>query len=541
MGLFRKLGFAASVASNPDLKGFTQPPFWSPEHPMNQAGFFGSLLDDRERIENSFESYVEGAFKKSGTVFSCISTRAAVLSEARFLYRGYEESGRPSELEGGEGLELLEHPWPGGTTGELVARMEQDASLAGNFFGTTCDDLGRYGKASRGGPGRRIVRMRPDWVTILVGSLRRNGHPLDLSARIIGYLYEPRQASSVQGGVMPESVLLMPDEVCHYSPEPDPIARFRGMSWLTPVIREISADIAAAKHKEKFYENAAVPNMAIKFDKETSEDAFNTFVEKFNSSHKGAWNAYKTLFLMGGADVTPLTMDFKALDFAQVIGKGENRIAQAAGVPSAWVGNSEGMQGSSLNAGNLGMLRRRFADGTIRPLWRKMSASLEVLVEPPAGKHLWFDERGVAFLREDARDLAEIMQTNFNALEAGIRAGYEPDVLVEATRDNDVGKLLGKHTDLRSVQLLPPVSPEDIERQNDAAISEIQARSIAALAAPGIYTAESIAEAVTTNDMSKLVKATEVVAPQPPEPKPAPGTTTDSGKGGGNSGQENAR
>jgi hypothetical protein len=30
--------------------------------------------------------------------------------------------------------------------------------------------------------------------------------------------------------------------VAHWSPIPDPLANFRGMSWLTPVLREIDAD-----------------------------------------------------------------------------------------------------------------------------------------------------------------------------------------------------------------------------------------------------------------------------------------------------------
>jgi phage portal protein BeeE len=453
MGLFRRLKLAMRAAD--EQKSFIQPPFWSPDHPLNQPIFAEGLLDNRERIEADFESYVSGAFKKSPPVFACISTRSAVLSEARFMYRKFEE-GRPTDLFDGKGLELLARPWPGGTTGELIARMEQDASLAGNFFATTCDDLGRYGKASKGGPNRRIVRMRPDWVSIIVGSPRENGHPLDLDARILAYIYEPRgNMLHGQSGRTPERVVLMPEETCHYSPEPDPIARYRGMSWLTPVIKEISADIAAAMHKDQFYGNAAVPNLAIKFDKDTSQDAFEMFVEKFKSEHQGVWNAYKTLFLMGGADVEALTMDFRNLDFANIVGKGENRIANAAGVPSAWVGFSEGMQGSSLNAGNLTSLRRRFADGTIRPLWRKMAASLEVLAEPGEGEQLWFDERGVAFLREDATDLAEIMQTTMIGLDAGIRAGYKPDALVEAFRDNDVSKLLGQHSGRFSVQLWP--------------------------------------------------------------------------------------
>ena len=62
-------------------------------------------------------------------------------------------------------------------------------------------------------------------------------------------------------------------EVAHFAPIPDPEARFRGMSWLTPVIREVMADKAATLHKERFFENAATPNLIGKFDLNVMEDA----------------------------------------------------------------------------------------------------------------------------------------------------------------------------------------------------------------------------------------------------------------------------
>jgi phage portal protein BeeE len=85
--------------------------------------------------------------------------------------------------------------------------------------------------------------------------------------------------------------------------------------------------------------------MAIKFDKDTKPETFEQFVQKFNDAHRGADNAYKTLFLAGGADVTPLSMDFKQLDFKVTQGAGETRIAMAAGVPAVILGASEGPSG----------------------------------------------------------------------------------------------------------------------------------------------------------------------------------------------------
>lgn len=414
--------------------------------------FLGGLVpSDRERIGNDFESYVSDAFKKNGPVFACMHARQMVFSEAVFAFR--ERSGRILDAVHPE-LDLLHTPWPLGTTGELLARMIQDVDLSGNSWLTTCDDSRRYGRAATG-PTRRIVRMRPDWVTMLIGSRSDPvaGNPWGLDAQVLGILYEPRVGG---GAPSQDAVLLLPDEVSHFSPIPDPVARFRGMSWLTPIIREIESDSAAVTQKKSFFDHAAIPNLTVRFPEGTSKDDFNEFVEKYSATHQGAWNAYKTLFLLGGADVTPLTHSFREMDFSATVGKGEARIASAAGVPASWVGFSEGLQGSALNTANFAASRRRFADGTIRPLWRMAAASLAVFVQAPPGQQLWFDERDIAFLREDSKDRADIMRVQMNAIDSGIKSGFKPDSVVLAVLNDDVGLLVGEHTGLVSVQMQEP-------------------------------------------------------------------------------------
>jgi hypothetical protein len=501
-----------------ERKSFSEPPFWASDA-MKGVQFLSPPSGDKERIENDFEGYVNGAFKRNGPIFACMMARQLVFSEARFQYRRFEK-GRPTDLFGDKGLALLENPWPAGTTGELLGRMIQDADLAGNAFNTTTDDRARYGHASRGGPGRRVVRMRPDWVTLVLGS--KSGSLTALDTRLVGVLYEPKSRTGL-GNVADtrDSVLLLPDEVSHFSPIPDPIARHRGMSWLTPIIRDIEADSSATVHKRTFFDHAAVPNMVVKFDKDTAEDAFQEFVEKFKEEHQGAWNAYKTLFLMGGADVTPLTHDFRQMEFTQTVGKGEARIATAAGVPASWVGFSEGLQGSSLNAGNFSAARRRFADGTIRPLWRMAAASLQPLLDDvPAGASLWYDERDIAFLREDSKDRAEILRIELNAVDAGVKAGFDTDAVVEAVRDNDISKLMGRHTGLVSVQMQPPANVDENNTQKAADVLSVQANTVATLLG-GRFTEESVIAAVDAGDLS-LLEIDEAQPAQLPSVSPAP-------------------
>jgi hypothetical protein len=136
----------------------------------------------------------------------------------------------------------------------------QDADLAGNFFATT------RGK----GKNKRIMRLRPDWVTIVLGSYSEPSRDIgawDLDTEVIGYVYQP---GGKGGGEKPQ--FLERDEVVHFAPIPDPLASFRGMSWLTPVIREIMGDKAATTHKLSYFENGASPNLVVSFDKDMNPD-----------------------------------------------------------------------------------------------------------------------------------------------------------------------------------------------------------------------------------------------------------------------------
>lgn len=268
-------------------QGFNQPPFWTLD--QYRSGLWSYVQPDRERIENDFAGFVAGAYKADGIVFACIQTRQLVFSEARFQWQA-PRGGRPGPLFGTPELSLIERPWPGGTTSDLLARMEVDLSLAGNFYATVADDAGRLGRAATG-TGRRICHLRPDWVTIIVSSA--SGDPRAADARPVGYLYEPPPTGQ---GSRSDPVVLMPSEVCHYAGlTPDPIAQFRGMSWLTSVLTEISSDRAATTHKYRFFENGASLSTLVSFDKEVGVDAFNEFVDKFNEDHKGTDNAYRCL------------------------------------------------------------------------------------------------------------------------------------------------------------------------------------------------------------------------------------------------------
>lgn len=385
-----------------------------------------------EEIEPTFTGYAQGMFKANPVVFGCCLARLSVFSEARFQFRRRVD-GRPGELFGTQALEPLEKPWPGGTTGKLLTRMIGDSDIAGNWFGALI--------------GGKIRRLRPDWVTIILGSQRDPdagiGHP-DIEP--VGYIYTP-------GGRGGKSYAYLPEQVAHFAPVPDPVASFRGMSWMTPVLREVMADQMTTEHKLKFLEQGATPNMVVTLDAAVQREEFERWVALFKEEHgTDLASAYKTLFLGAGADAKVVGSDLRKADFKSVQAIGENRIAVAAGVPGVIAGLSEGLESSTYS--NFGQARRRFADGTIRFLWREAAGALAPLVEVPSGAELWYDDRDIPFLQEDRKDEAEIQQAEAVTIKTLIEAGYDPDSAVAAVAANDMTRLT--HTGMVSVQLQKP-------------------------------------------------------------------------------------
>lgn len=391
---------------------------------------------NEEGITSDFVGLVQGAYKSNAVVFACEMTRMALFSEARFQWRRIT-NGRPGDLFGNQDLAVLEKPWPGGVTGDLLTRLLVDADFGGSGY-----------VARRNERPDRLMRMRPDWVVLILGSQDEPDFSnLAMDAEVLGCMYYP---GGVNSGHTP--VPLLVDEFVQFTPIVDPLATYRGMSWLTPIIREIQADSAATMHKLMFFENGATPQMVVTMGPDVKPDSLKQFVAKMDDSHRGWQNAYKTLYLGGGADVTLVGKDLQQLDFKATQGAGETRIAAASGVHPVVAALSEGMSGSSLNAGNFNSAARLVADRTLRPLWRNVAGSLQnVLTLPPSGgAELWYDDRDISFLQEDRKDAAEIQFIDAQAIRQLVDAQFKPESVVAAVAAQDMTLLV--HTGIPTVQ-----------------------------------------------------------------------------------------
>lgn len=386
---------------------------------------------DAEKVLPTYVNHL-AAFRDSSVVFGVTLRRVELFTEATFKW----QNKTTKALFGNASLAVLEQPWPGGTTGELLARMELDVTLMGNSF-------------TRLVPASALVReqlerLRPDCVTI-VSEIFLDGN-LDEVRQVIGYLYEPPPMEKREVAFYPV------DEVAHWSPIPDPEATYRGMSWLTPVLREVDADTQMTDYKRAYLNNAATPNLMIRYKHKVGAPKINALREQIEARHGGVDNAFRTLVLDEGADTSLLGNNFDEMRFETVQAAGENRIAVAGSVPAIVVGLKEGLAASTYS--NYQQALRAFADMFMRGHWRSACAALSKLVDAPAGCRLWFDTSDIAALQEGEKERADAMQVLSAAAMSLISAGYTPESVTAALTATDMSLL--KHSGLVSVQLQVP-------------------------------------------------------------------------------------
>jgi phage portal protein BeeE len=346
-----------------------------------------------------------------------------LLAEARFCFQALSDKG----IYGRPELKILEKPWPGATSGEMIARAEQDISLAGNSFMWKTDS--------------QLVRLPPDEVTIVSRVFR------DTSGRryrkVIGYDWDPTTTNLPgigpgRGDDPPQHFTV--DEVAHWSPYPDPQAHWRGMSWLTPIMRDVDADSGLTAYKAEYLDHAATPNMVIQHPLKLRPDTVDAIVARLQAKYGGIGNAFKTIILDQGATAVPVGSTFSQLDFSAVPGVGEDRICAAAGVDPVLVG----LVTIGRSAVSYADAMRRLADITCRPLWRTMCASWEKLVPYtlPQGHRLWFDLSDVAALRQGEMERAQATQVKAAALVTLVQAGYTRESAVKAVDGDDISLLV---------------------------------------------------------------------------------------------------
>ena len=366
----------------------------------------------------------ERAFLQSPPVHAAVSERQALYSEIRFAYQRLR-NGRPADLFSTRDLALLED------APELLALWELCVSFAGNAYAFEW--------------GGRLVTPSPHRVEIVKAELRESPQSPPFAEEVIGYRILDHEHGQ------DEALLLEADRVAHYFERPDPAKPYRGVSWIGAAHREVVGDELMTRFKQKFFENAATPNLVIKAPTPLSDEQFDRLREMTERRYAGVDNAYKTLLLEGGADVDTVGADItSSAAFTGLQDNYEARIALASRVPAPVLGI---LLGQNPTYNNYGTAMRKFVDLWARPAWRRTAIALSKLVPVPADARRWYDARDVAALQQDEADEADVRAKDAQTARTLVDGGFEPESVKLFLASSDPADL--SHTNKLSVQLQP--------------------------------------------------------------------------------------
>jgi len=163
-----------------------------------------------------------------------------------------------------------------------------------------------------------------------------------------------------------------------------------------------------------------------------SLDKFRQIVSDFRDQHEGYGNAYETLFLAAGADATVVGSDLSQIDFKTVQGGGETRIAAAAGVHPGHRGAVGGIAGLEPERRQLPVRPPSHRRPDAAPVVAERVRLALQIVMVPSDAELWYDDRDIAFLQEDQKDAAEILQVDATSAVALVNESFAPESVIEA-------------------------------------------------------------------------------------------------------------
>lgn len=387
-------------------------------------GWWPATSMGREEVRATTEL---GAVTGSGIVLGVVACRADLFSQATFSWRRFGSAPRPmaSDLFRTAGLAPVDRPVA------LLSRMELDVAVFGNAF------LVRHGDV--------LHRLDPRWMTAVIASPTQPDNREASDSVLSGWVYAPQHDPD-------RAEVFFPGEVAHYAPHPSPDHRVLGMSYLTPVLRDVANHQASKVFTTRFWEASATPNSVVTFPPEVLESTVKAFAEVYRQTHSGAARAFQTAFLGGGAKLEAVGSGLADLDLSAVTAAVATEVCVAAGVPSVVLGATLGQEAVT-TYNNYGSALRRFSDLRVRPLWSHAVRALAPLFPAPAEAELWYDVSGVAALQDDAADDAATMAQQATTIRTLVDGGYEPDSVKFAVTTGDLSKLV--HTGNLSVQLLP--------------------------------------------------------------------------------------
>ena len=208
------------------------------------------------------------------------------------------------------------------------------------------------------------------------------------------------------------------DEIIHQR-RPNPISNFWGLSPFIPNSKSLLFNRYSQDYLNAFYLKQATGQLALKLDKQVSEEAALRLMRSFEASYTGRKNTRRTMLLPKGVDVEKISTSIVDQNLIEVINQNQEKIINILRIPKHALSLAE--------AGSLGSEEHKMAlrfmwTSAILPVMKKISGTFGKFFREKGlleeGKVIRFDLSQVEILREDALRLASlsVKQLEFKTL-----------------------------------------------------------------------------------------------------------------------------
>lgn len=167
----------------------------------------------------------------------------------------------------------------------------------------------------------------------------------------------------------PEQVLLM-----RY---PHPKKRFKGLSKLEALRLSVEGDFEAAAWSKSFFDNGAVPGVALTSDQPLTPEQRREEASEWNEAYRGARNAGKVAVLSKGTTMQVVNQTHRNMEFSGLHDITIDRIVAVTGTPRILIGKNE-----RDNRATAGEVIRAWWEATLIPWLEDLSDCLQRFFRP---------------------------------------------------------------------------------------------------------------------------------------------------------------
>ncbi|TXH07880.1 MAG: phage portal protein [Spirochaetes bacterium] len=347
------------------LKTFQQPP-------LSGSANFVTLFSGQKVPLILYRSYV----------FACVRAIVEEVCKMQIVLYKKDSKGNKQIIEKHPALDLLKYVNPFFTYYFLIERLQSNLELKGNEYW--------FLLLNAVGIPVEIFPLMPESVTPIS----------DPKTYVKAYKY------TVNG----ESIIIPAENIIHFrnfNPHSDII----GMSTLEAARDAAEMGIYAKKYNKKFFENSAIPNLALKYPGQLKPEEIEKIKRMWESQFMGLENGHKLAVLQDGVDIEKLESSFSDMQFSELNKEARDEVLAVFRVPKTILGIIEESNFAAAKTANYTFILR-----TIEPKMKRIINILQEFYIP-----LWKDESLEIAYRDPVPEDREELINYYNS---GINNGY---------------------------------------------------------------------------------------------------------------------